>query len=577
MPKNPPKQREQKKTPEQFKQLFSEMMAMYEFRASTPNRSPEKAKELAENFMKIRGLALQADKEKGITFDEERQQKAFQDTANKFGKNFWGEFKKVPNTFADEKIKQYQEALAGGKMSNSLLEHSYFEMMEIAQRSNKVPKPFVIEKLYFDTKAIIGEERVNRIFRTNAMDTLAPNLAKSFKENELKKAEERMKLEAEEAERQRKLEEAQKAEREKRQKAEREKHTEEVITADVDKKIAAEQLTDEERYEKWADANGILESTFKDDELSDRMNALLEKAENEETEDEVQNDDYSLLKDLKRHTKRLYDYAQGDDKGALDTTIKTIQNRYPNQMDRLFKTLLNDEPGSMMHKDHLEMIQRCGAIMVNTQRFANKAAEQGLTMEGVNTNKEPIDIVRDTLKKFSVELDRIPKDDDNSEHYTRFQEALQAAANGGSLANLLEKSREYFDARVGRFFRPFTEVGRHRLDVADHVYEFLIDVKCKTLEKEAQRKATADAKKETQQSDNQMEKYRAGTQKVKNGEMEQAITRIQEQCDLSREEIETKLKSVINNEVGSSNTDVSPVNEQEMEQSQMEQNQLGNV
>ena len=490
-----------------LKQQYAQMLDSFEQSIESFDATPENMDTLFNDYYKIRKFLYDAEgvyaDVKYPSLDKNRPVQAFIAAADKFGEPFWGQFRYVPEGFAKEYIKRFREevrtaAKSHGAYDKEHLAQRFYDTMKIAylnENSDKLTLSPDIEKMYSEVKKLIGEERADHIFEIEPdYYRIMPNVKaaheKEIRQQNMQAAAERRRLEKERA-----------AELKRQQEA-REKEINEKIERDVKAKIERAQKADEEHYDILENANVIIKKAFENAGLSKQLSALLEKKEADvETVDKVYadktvdereeiekaiNEDITFLTDLQEYTERLYEYGQGDDMRPIDATVKTIQNRFPAQLDRLFAALPNEEPGSMEHKDRLEMIRACGSMLVNTQRFANVAAASGLPLNGVEV-KDPMTTVRKTLQLFSEELDRIPKEDDDSELFTTFKDALEAAANGGSIKNLWDASSDYYNGRRGRLFRPFTEVGRHRLDVSDHVYEFLKDVKWKTLEKESER------------------------------------------------------------------------------------------
>lgn len=564
--------------PKNFSKEYKEKLSAFKNATASYEVSPVNAKLLADAYMDIRRVTLVADSMAGVVFDEREQDRAFIAAADKFGKDFWNDVTKVPRSFVNHYIRQFRDEMrvaAGshGEYDRDQITQRYYEAMDLAGKSMKTVKSDTLEEMYYEAKHLIGKERVDHIFEMHPKYYgMVPNLSALHKEEQDKLFAEQRRIEAERA-----------AARSKQLAEETEQMLEE-FAAKSNARAQLQEEDEEARYDAMEDANGIIERAFKNEDLSERLSAFLKKKEavseaidevyadkTVEEREEIEkalDDDITFLTDLQRHTKRLYEYGQGDDMRPIDATVKTIQNKFPAQLERLFATLPNEEPGSMEHKDRLEMIQACGSMIAITQRFANTAAENGTPLKDVEI-KEPLDTVRKTLQLFSKELDRIPKDDDDSELFTTFKDALKEAANGGSMKNLWDASSDYYNGRRGIIFGPFTEVGKHRLHVADHVYEFLKDVKWKTLEKEAQRKAEApkaeQPKEEKKVAPSQAnlspeergENGREARQNMQNGEREALIAKYQAH-GIPREMIEEGLQAIAN---GQYNNDA-PANEQ---------------
>ena len=494
-----------------LKQQYAQTLDEFERSIESFDATPENMEILFNDYYKIRKFLYDAEgvyaDVKYPSLDKNRPVQAFIAAADKFGEPFWGQFRYVPEGFAKEYIKRFREevrtaAKSHGAYDKEHLAQRFYDTMKIAysnENSDKLTLSPDIEKMYSEVKKLIGEKLADHIFEKEPdYYRIMPNVNAAH-EKEIRR--QNMLADAE----RRRLEKERAAEL-KRQQEERENKNVEKITHDAKIKLEKEQKVHEEHYDLLENANVIIEKAFKHEELSERLSALLEKKEAvseaiddvyaDKTDDEREeiatalNDDITFLTDLQRHTERLYEYGQGDDMRPIDATIRNIQAKFPAQLDRLFAALPNEEPGSMEHKDRLEMIQACGSMLVNTQRFANAAANSGLPLNGVEV-KNPMDTVRKTLQLFSEELDRIPKDDDDSELFTTFKDALEAAANGGSLKDLSTASMNYYNGRKGIIFGPFTEVGKHRLNVSDHVFEFLEDIHYGALTKEVERKAAA--------------------------------------------------------------------------------------
>ncbi len=573
--------------PRNYRKEYREKLSAFKSATASYEVSPGNAKLLAEAYMDIRHVTLAGEQTAGLVIDVDKQNKAFIDAADKFGKDFWSGVSKVPKKYVDHYIRQFREEMhvaAGshGEYDRDQIAQRYYDAMDLAGKSLHKMKSDVLENMYYEAEHLIGKERVDRIFEMHPdYYDMVPNLSALHKEEQDKLLAEERRLAAEK--------EAERA----KQRAEKNEKILEDYTAEINARAQRQQEAEEARYEALDDANGIIGRAFKDEDLSERLSAFLEKKEadfekvNEIYKDEsvderakikkAISEDIAFLSDLKRHTERLYNYGQGDDMRPLDNTVKVIQNKFPAQLERLFATLPNEQPGSMEHKDRLEMIQACGSMLAITQRFANTAAEQGMPLKDVEV-KDPLITARKTLQLFSKELDRIPKDDDDSELFTSFKNALNEAANGGSMKNLWDASSDYYNGRRGIIFGPFTEVGKHRLHLADHVYEFLKDIKWKTLENEAQKRAEEAQAKAAQQkveepkaeevkdqpkaeepkvdqpkaeepkvgqpTDARIENGRKGTQNILNGDREALIARFQK-LGLPREVIEEQLDAAL--------------------------------
>ena len=553
----------QKNYAEEYSEKFSEFRDAIQ----SYDNTPENAKILAEKYGEIRQITLTGRQIAKLKIDEDLQDKAFTEAAEKFGKDFLKEVKKVPKVFAQSRIQQFREEIrelanSGVGYDKDQLARRYFDVMRLAGKSLDRKKLDGVKNMYHDVRKLIGKERADLIFEAHRdYYEMAPGLLEERKQEEEQQKE---------AARQQRLEEE-------------------------NAQLEEEQEVDEERYYNLRDANATIKKAFEKKELSEHLNALLAKKEADskaidkicanktdeerETIEQSLNDDVAFLNDLKKYTKRLCEYGQGDDMRPIDGTVKTIQNRFPTHLNHLFSAPPTEKPGSVEHKDRLEMIQACGSMLVNAQRFVNAAAEIDMPLKRVEV-KDPMATTRNILKKFSTELDRIPKNDDNTKLFTSFKSALKRAADGsGSLENLYKASMKYFNARRGRLFRPFTEVGRHRLDIADHVVEFLKDVKYETLEAEAERKAeaqkAAEAKKVAPSQANLSPEERgengwAARQNMQNGRREEFIAELQA-LGFTREEIEEQkaaFESLNNGNNNLADAENAPANEDQLQQQQ---------
>ena len=580
--------------PRDFRKEYTEKFSEFRQAIKSYENTPENARILAEKYGEIRRITVSG-RDNGFKADLDTQDKAFAKAAKKFGEDFVDAAYRVPKSFAQSRIKQFQEELreaaAGGRYDRDQLTQRYCDVMNLAGKSLERKKLNGVENMYYDMRKLVGKDAAAYPFRAHGeYYEMAPDLVAVHKREDAQQKEEA---------RQRRLEE-ERLEALRQQSAAYHEELNEKLTDEIDAKLEQEQEVNEEQYYNMQDSNAIIKKAFKKENLSERLSAFLKKKEAaSETIDEVYADktveereeiekaideDITFLRDLKRHTKRLCEYGQGDDMRPIDNTIRAIQTKFPAQLDRLFDTLSTEKPGSMEHKDRLEMIQSYGSMLVNTQRFANAAAENGTKLKNVEV-KDPMAAARDILKKFSTELDRIPKDDENSKLFTSFRAALKRAADGsGSLENLSKASMKYFNARHGRFFRPFTEVGRHRLDVADHVYEFLQDVKYETLEKEAEKWAEApkaeqpkEAKKVAPSQANlppeeRAENGRSARQNIQNGQKEELISQLK-LFGFTSEEIEAQLADVDYDPFGNDDNELvngenSLVNEEQLQQQQ---------
>ena len=494
-----------------LKQQYAQLLDSFEQSIESFDATPENMDALYNDYYKIRKFLYDAEgvyaDVKYPSLDKKRPVQAFIAAADKFGEPFLGQFRYVPEGFAKEYIKRFREevrtaAKSHGAYDKEHLAQRFYDTMKIAysnENSDELTLSPDIEKMYSEVKKLIGEKLADHIFEIEPdYYRIMPNVKaaheKEIRQQNMQAAAERRRLEKERA-----------AELKRQQEA-REKEINDKIEKDVKAKIERAQKADKEHYDILENANVIIKKAFENAGLSKQLSALLAKKEavseavdkvyadkTVEEREEIEktlDEDITFLTDLQEYTERLHEYGQGDDMRPIDATVKTIENRFPAQLDRLFAALPNEEPGSMEHKDRLEMIRACGSMLVNTQRFANVAAASGLPLNGVEV-KDPMTTVRKTLQLFSEELDRIPKEDDDSELFTTFKDALEAAANGGSLKDLSTASMNYYNGRKGIIFGPFTEVGKHRLNVSDHVFEFLEDIHYGALAKEVERKAEA--------------------------------------------------------------------------------------
>lgn len=234
-------------------------------------------------------------------------------------------------------------------------------------------------------------------------------------------------------------------------------------------------LTEQQKKDQLAN---IVKESFEKTSVAEKMSALKKDNHLFDMSEVI------LLSYLRDHTKTLHDYATGKDNGAIADTIRDIQKRYPDGVYRLTNQIESSPAGTDLYKERMDMLAACNSTLAVAQQYA------AFAMEGDTPAKpgDSLDTVQDTLAFFSNQLNRVPKNGRDTMPYTEFYNVLEDASHGGSLENLYQKASAYISAREGILFSQFTDAGRHRMDMAKRVCEFLDNINYKSYEPEIQKK-----------------------------------------------------------------------------------------
>ncbi len=234
-------------------------------------------------------------------------------------------------------------------------------------------------------------------------------------------------------------------------------------------------ITEQQKKEQLAN---IVKESFEKTSIAEKMSALKKDNHLFDMSEVI------LLSYLRDHTKNLHDYATGKDTGAIDTTIRDIQRLYPDGIYRLTNQIESSPAGTALYKERMDILASCNSTLAVAQQYA------AFGMEGETPAKpgDSLETIQDTLAFFSSQLNRVSKIGRDTMLFTEFNNVLEDASHGGSLENLYQKASKYASAREGVIFSQFTDAGRHRIDMAKRVCEFLENINYKSYEPEIQKK-----------------------------------------------------------------------------------------
>lgn len=238
-------------------------------------------------------------------------------------------------------------------------------------------------------------------------------------------------------------------------------------------------LTEQQKKDQLAN---IVKESFEQSAIAEKMSTLKKDNHLFDMSEVI------LLSHLRDHTKSLHDYATGKDAGAIADTIRDIQKIYPDSVYRLTNQIESSPAGTDLYKERMDMLAACNSTLAVAQQYSGFAWQNEMEGEALAKPGDSLDTVQDTLAFFSTQLGRVPKNGRDTMPYTEFYNVLEDATRGGSLENLYQKASAYISAREGILFSQFTDAGRHRMDMAKRVCEFLDNVNYKAYEPEIQKK-----------------------------------------------------------------------------------------
>lgn len=245
------------------------------------------------------------------------------------------------------------------------------------------------------------------------------------------------------------------------------------MPSEKNKQTEAKKPTEAADVEKVALENATvatqMETVKKEDRLAENANA-------------------SLLNYLTEYLQGLHKPGAENGTVSAEETARAIENTYPAEAERLSEELQNAKPGTPAYRENMELLTVCNTSLAVARQYMGLIDQDVLPADTPAKAGDPLETVQETLACFSRELLRVPKSGRNSMAFTEFYNVLEDASNGHSLEHLYEKASAYIKKGEGFFSGSATNAGRHRMEMAKRVCEFLDNVNYKSYEPEIQQK-----------------------------------------------------------------------------------------
>lgn len=271
-------------------------------------------------FAEVIKSVMDSEKNKeGEFFDADRRNAAFLAVSKKTGSDFWNEFEFVPKVVVDDQTKAFSVLMQmpAKEMDGSYLVERFERLVEMAAKvpeSEEKPNPRTFEKFYKDIKERYGEKILEGLFKSDAIDKVAPSVAQSYRETQ------------------------------------------------EQERVTAEQARRENAVKKEIVENGFI--------FRDRLKTLRDKKDELFPDKNV----CVFLTKMTNHTAHLKNYANGRVADVLpDAVFKDVAETYPEQAAMLREKLSQAEPGSKNHENYFKMLISCQSLRALSQLYTGKS------------------------------------------------------------------------------------------------------------------------------------------------------------------------------------------------------------
>ena len=396
----------------------------------------------SEDFDRVKIVYQEARKlakdENGQPYDKDRFMKAFEESAFIFGEPFWGLGAAIPMSIPEKYIRELGEKMeklnSGEPMSlenEKDLARFFRTTIMAVHRGEQKPTPETKELLngyYLTIQQKLQPAAAEKVYGSTSFDKVFPEY----------------------------------------------KAIAEETRARIEGKVKNEQRLAQEQEEN---RKGLLFNLCKANTLSDHVNSLLDDEINPPEKEVFSKEDHSILIEMREDAKSLGNCFLKEKSNILPTyqsTFENIQTKYPGYIDWFHEKLQNAEPGSNAYKTTFQALIYCGAMLSVTQQYVKARHDSGLFPEdqGVAICDAAVS-VRKMLSVFKEAFQAFPQSG-SSKIFSELKNSIDQAINGeGTLQDVLDKAKAYHEARKGILFSPFTDVGKHRLDMADKLIFFI--------------------------------------------------------------------------------------------------------
>ncbi len=432
-----------------YRQVGFELQ-MESFEKMLENYDPKVHTDLKPIADKFEAAYSCARDDSGAYFDKERCDKAINAAVDKIGIQFCHHLSAVPKVIVDKQINSFTMSIHLYDKSEDPekaqhLTDKFLETVRLILRNpnNGDLTEKLITTMYDSVNIKCGEAFADRIAEIDGVSDRLPNLLKPINDR-LKKAEQ--------------TEHAKQAEQEE-----------------------AAGIT---WREKWEKPLKIVNELFLDPTLRRQIGDVSNAVDKDNQIILNTNEDRSFLDAMAVNADLLSRFATKDYHKPIDAVMNSVYEDYAKAREHFAEEISSGEVGSLLYKTRLDALTACGAMGVAASSFISVAKANSLGFENAK-DVDPMKPLRETLTVLRDEMERIPKSGNDTRLYTNLRNALNGVVNnenGASLEELRTAAEQYFNARKGVIFSPFTAAGKQRLDIANRVIGFLDVARYKTLE-----------------------------------------------------------------------------------------------
>ena len=423
-------------------------LQMESFEKMLESYDPNVHTDLEPFAVKYEAVLSSAQNDKGVYYDKDRCDKAFQAAVGKLGMEFCKHLSSVPQEFLNNEIESFTMAVNVYDKSKNPekaqnLTTRYLDTVSLILKNDPSNKTSLVQRMYDAVKKKCGEAAADRIVEIAAASKELPDLVGSI-EKKHKEAEQN----------------------------EQKKQAEQESTADFAWR------------EKWKKPMEVVYEQFFDPTLITRVLNASSAADKKDQPILSSDEDLAFLDGMATKANLLYNFAHRDHLKPIDEVVHSVYEDYAMAREHYKEEISSGDVGSPLYQARLEALAACGAMGVMASRFISVAKANSLGFENVK-GVDPMKTLRETLTVLRDEMERIPKSGNDTRLYTNLRNALNGVVNnknGASLEELHTAAEQYFNARKGVIFSPFTAAGKQRLDIANRVIGFLDVVKYKKLD-----------------------------------------------------------------------------------------------
>ena len=185
---------------------------------------------------------------------------------------------------------------------------------------------------------------------------------------------------------------------------------------------------------------------------------------------------------------------------GLEKSLKNIHDQYPKYINKIQGKIQKFQPGSFAYKNSIEALSLCGAMLIGSQQYVKNRLESNLIPGEQIPVRDATDCLKQTLSVFKEAFQAFPRRG-STRIFADLKDSIDKVINGeGTLQDVLDKAQAYYGARKGTYFGPVTDLGKHRLFVADKLIDFLGHLDVAGLDKEMAAKAIENVQENVQEN-----------------------------------------------------------------------------